>query len=433
MNKIIHGDSLEELKKLPEKSINMCMTSPPYWALRDYGVDGQLGLESTFDEYINKLCDIFDEVKRVLRDDGTCWVNMGDTYSTISGNMRGKEFNHPKYQAAESVTHFKQPKTKLPDKCLIMIPQRFAIEMVNRGWILRNTIIWHKPNCMPSSIKDRFTVDFEYLFFFSKKKKYYFETQYEEFKGKDERKWAGSYEKQGSIIQGDTNAGIKRTKRYPYAVQLRDKDFVEYRNLPDLKEFAKYINDKRKELEVTIDEVEEQFGNQAPHHWFNAESFPSVEDFLAKHSVLLENGKDFKTLEAPCFLRLQEYLKLKDLNLFSLKMSKGYSITKKGKLLERSFTRWQNWGMKFNGWYLTANFLEFPRTERGYSLSEVLEENPDQKYYLSEKATKNLLEKQTSKGARIHSVNEAREVTTEEVITSEMAEDSKGQENQVSL
>jgi len=148
VNQILHGDSLTELKKLPDKSINMCMTSPPYWALRDYGMDGQLGLEPTFDEYINKLCDIFDEVKRVLRDDGTCWVNIGDTYNSHS-------------------------------KSLVMIPFRFAIEMVNRGWILRNTIIWHKRNCMPSSAKDRFTVDFEYLFLFSKNKKYYFETQYE--------------------------------------------------------------------------------------------------------------------------------------------------------------------------------------------------------------------------------------------------------------
>ena len=79
-NEIIQGDALSKLKELPDKSINMCLTSPPYWALRDYGVKGQLGLEATFDEYINKLCDIFDEVKRVLRDDGTCWVNIGDTY-----------------------------------------------------------------------------------------------------------------------------------------------------------------------------------------------------------------------------------------------------------------------------------------------------------------------------------------------------------------
>ena len=93
---IYQGNALEELRKLPSESVNMCITSPPYWALRDYGVEGQLGLEPTFQEYITKLCDIFDEVKRVLRKDGTCWVNMGDTYGTKSGssfendNLTGK-------------------------------------------------------------------------------------------------------------------------------------------------------------------------------------------------------------------------------------------------------------------------------------------------------------------------------------------------------
>ena len=166
LNSILEGDALKKLKELPDQFVNMCMTSPPYWALRDYGVKGQLGLEPTFDEYINKLCNIFDEVKRVLRDDGTCWVNLGDTYFG-SGKCAGVD-NTPR-----------TIKGKLPDKTLTMIPMRFAIEMVNRGWILRNTIIWHKRSCMPSSVKDRFTVDFEYLFFFSKKKNYYFETQYE--------------------------------------------------------------------------------------------------------------------------------------------------------------------------------------------------------------------------------------------------------------
>jgi len=122
------------------------MTSPPYWALRNYGVEGQLGLEPAFQEYINRLRDIFDEVKRVLKKEGTCWVNIADTYL---------------------------------DKCLCCIPDRFKIEMINRGWICRNDIIWHKPNCMPSSVKDRFTVDYEHLFFFTKSEKYWFETQYE--------------------------------------------------------------------------------------------------------------------------------------------------------------------------------------------------------------------------------------------------------------
>ncbi len=149
-NVILEGDSLAVLRALPSESIDCVMTSPPYWGLRDYGVNDQLGLEPTFQEYITKLCDTFDEIKRVLKEEGTCWVNLGDTY--------------------------------LPGKSLAQIPSRFSIEMINRGWILRNTIIWYKPNCMPSPAKDRFTVDFEYVFFFSKSKKYYFETQYEPHK-----------------------------------------------------------------------------------------------------------------------------------------------------------------------------------------------------------------------------------------------------------
>lgn len=96
-NIILNGDCIEHMKELPEKSINMCMTSPPYWALRDYGVEGQLGLESTYEEYITKLCDVFDEVKRVLRDDGTCWVNLGDTYGGSRGEMK-QPSNHDKKQ-----------------------------------------------------------------------------------------------------------------------------------------------------------------------------------------------------------------------------------------------------------------------------------------------------------------------------------------------
>jgi len=184
-NIILQGDALTKLKELPDESINCVMTSPPYWALRDYGVEGQIGLEPTFEEYINNLCDIFDEVKRVLRKDGTCWVNLGDTYNAgrSGGHAGGKitfgktENNLEAYPKQSGVNV-----EGMSAKCLTMIPFRFALEMINRGWILRNTIIWHKPNCMPSSVKDRFTVDFEYVFFFVKNKKYWFETQYESHK-----------------------------------------------------------------------------------------------------------------------------------------------------------------------------------------------------------------------------------------------------------
>jgi len=180
MNKIIQGDALAVLKTLDSESIDMVMTSPPYWALRDYGVDGQLGLEPTFQEYINKLCDIFDEVKRVLKPEGTCWVNIGDTYS---GNKEGKTDNKVSSYLKNESKGIKK-KATIKEKCLCQIPSRFAIEMTNRGWILRNEIIWYKRNCMPSSVKDRFTVDFEKIFFFSKNKNYYFKTQYEKFQSK---------------------------------------------------------------------------------------------------------------------------------------------------------------------------------------------------------------------------------------------------------
>ena len=178
-NKILQGDALTKLKELPDKSINMCMTSPPYWALRDYGVDGQLGLEPTFDKYISDLCDIFDEVKKVLRDDGTCWVNLGDTYGGSGGASGHKEDTKNLGYTTKDMGAVAGGSSSYQSKCLVSIPARFQLEMINRGWILRNTIIWHKPNCMPCSVKDRFTVDFEYIFFFSKKKKYYFETQLE--------------------------------------------------------------------------------------------------------------------------------------------------------------------------------------------------------------------------------------------------------------
>jgi DNA modification methylase len=186
-DKIYQGDALEVLQSLEAQKVDMCVTSPPYWGLRDYGVDGQLGLELDFEEYIEKLCNIFDEVKRVLKDEGSCWVNIGDSY-----NGSGKAGKNPEYQKKHTSfgkvmtekSKFGMPTNdkRIGKKSLIGIPFRFAIEMINRGWILRNTIIWHKPNCMPSSVKDRFTVDFEYLFFFSKNKKYYFEQQFEPIK-----------------------------------------------------------------------------------------------------------------------------------------------------------------------------------------------------------------------------------------------------------
>lgn len=141
---------------------------------------GQLGLEPTIDLYLKHLLQIMDECKRVLRDDGTMWVNLSDSYSG-SGKGIGTDRNKCKeVYTDDDIQKTDWSNIGIPPKSLCLIPERFAIEMVNRGWILRNKLIWHKPNCMPSSVKDRFTVDFEDVFFFVKSRKYWFEQQFEE-------------------------------------------------------------------------------------------------------------------------------------------------------------------------------------------------------------------------------------------------------------
>lgn len=182
--KILNGDALETLKMLPKESVDCVITSPPYWGLRDYGMDGQLGLEPHFDQYIQKLVDIFDEVKRVLKKEGTCWVNLGDTYS---GNKEGKTDNKVSQYLKDTTTRLHK-KAVIEEKCLCQIPSRFALAMTEIGWILRNEIIWHKPNAMPSSVTDRFTVDFEKIFFFVKSKKYKFEQLFDQIVSVNDRR-----------------------------------------------------------------------------------------------------------------------------------------------------------------------------------------------------------------------------------------------------
>jgi DNA modification methylase len=188
-NKIYHGSALPVLKTFPDGSIDCCVTSPPYWGLRDYGVSGQLGLEPTFELYIKHLMQIYAEVWRVLKPTGTVWVNLGDTYVSHDANQKsdrvwneGTFVSGSRLSAADAQAQVKKSKIGLPAKSLCCIPDRFKIAMVDSGWICRNELIWYKRNCMPSSASDRFTVDFEKIYFFTKQGKYYFEQQFEELK-----------------------------------------------------------------------------------------------------------------------------------------------------------------------------------------------------------------------------------------------------------
>ena len=171
-NRILCGDALDILKKLPSESIDCIITSPPYWQLRDYGIDGQIGLEPTLDEYLEKLLNITKELKRVLKPSGVLFWNHGDSYGTGKGQSYG---GLKKGIYAKMYPHGRQ-KPKMVYKSLCMQNYRLAMHMVDeQGWILRNIIIWYKTNHLPSSAKDRFTNAYEPVFFFVKQKKYWFD------------------------------------------------------------------------------------------------------------------------------------------------------------------------------------------------------------------------------------------------------------------
>lgn len=172
--KILVGDAVNRLRELPEKSVRTVVTSPPYWGLRDYGNDGQLGLEATPQEFVENLCQVFDEVWRVLADDGTIWVNLGDSYNGAAPNRSGANgFNDGR---ANRDKRFSVGGVQgLKPKDLVGIPWRFAFAMQDRGWYLRQDIIWAKPNPMPESVRDRCTKSHEYIFLMSKSPKYFFD------------------------------------------------------------------------------------------------------------------------------------------------------------------------------------------------------------------------------------------------------------------
>ena len=186
MIKILNGDCRDVLKTLPDCSVHCCVTSPPYFGLRDYGCAGQIGLESTPDAYVAELVAVFREVRRVLRDDGTLWLNLGDSYASGKGtcyNPGGGESSLDGHAALKKAGAYKLDRgnkstlaaSGLKPKDLIGIPWRVAFALQADGWYLRQDIIWHKPNPMPESVRDRCTKAHEYIFLLSKSARYYYD------------------------------------------------------------------------------------------------------------------------------------------------------------------------------------------------------------------------------------------------------------------
>jgi DNA modification methylase len=189
-HRILVGDCIDMMRTLPDQSIHTCVTSPPYFGLRDYGVDGQIGLEETPGELVARLVEVFREVRRVLRNDGTAWVNMGDSYAGSwgaqgrpqgDGQMSGRSVasarrinEHPRFQSGTGV---RGREMGMKSKDLMGMPWRLAFALQDDGWYLRQDIVWNKPNPMPESVRDRCTKSHEYIFLLSKSKKYFFDQQ----------------------------------------------------------------------------------------------------------------------------------------------------------------------------------------------------------------------------------------------------------------
>jgi DNA modification methylase len=173
--RIIEGDCRTVLARLEDGKVNCCVTSPPYFGLRDYGVDGQIGLEETPDAFVAEMVELFREVRRVLRDDGTLWLNLGDSYQNAKGQSGGFDPKQPARRHLRAARPQDKAIPGLKPKDLIGIPWRVAFALQADGWYLRQDIIWSKPNPMPESVQDRCTKAHEYIFMLSKSARYFYD------------------------------------------------------------------------------------------------------------------------------------------------------------------------------------------------------------------------------------------------------------------
>jgi DNA modification methylase len=333
----LQGDVFDKLKELDDSSIDCVVTSPPYWGLRDYGVPGQLGLEPTYQEHIQNIVELFRAMKPKLKDSATVWLNYGDSYAATVNGTKAKDIKNDDRGFVDKP--FSTIQGSIKPKDLVMIPNRIAIALQDDGWWIRSEIIWHKPNPMPESTKDRPTQCHEKIWLITKSKKYYYDADAireplaasslarlsQDIKNqKGSTRANGGMKSNGNMkavfskknIKGNfSKRGITRTteglnlktqlekinplgknKRNVWNVEeeqyriISDKnrpEIVEYRDLPEHNKIREYLSLNRKNKNITIDEIEKHFGNQAGHHWFEKNgSYPSKDDWLKLKKLL---------------------------------------------------------------------------------------------------------------------------------------------------
>lgn len=250
INKTHNEDCIKTMCKMDDNVIQSIITSPPYFNLRDYGNDNQIGIESSFKDYLKNLLNVFNNAYRILKDDGILFVNIGDTY------------------ASKKIGNIKR-------KTLIGIPDRFKVMMIDNGWICRSDIIWHKPNAIPSSAKDRFVNDYERVFMFVKNEKYKFNTQYEERKTKVSSKTIKRQE--SKYLNDEQEKQVRQGMNKKRGFKLLEKR----NNLPKHLFFVEFLRSKTsaKELFSNVEDIK----LSTIEHWFRKDiggfSYPKVNDW----------------------------------------------------------------------------------------------------------------------------------------------------------
>jgi len=264
INKIYNENCLNTMSKMKEKFIQCIITSPPYFNLRDYGSKDQIGIENSFFDYLNNLLEVFTNAYKVLKDDGILFVNIGDTY------------------ASKKVGNIKR-------KTLIGIPDRFKIMMIDNGWICRSDIIWHKPNAMPSSAKDRFVNDYERIFMFVKTEKYKFNTQYEERKTKVSSKT--NKRQKSKYLNDEQEKQVRQGMNKKRGLKLLEKR----NHLPEHLFFVNFLRTKTsaKELFSNVDDIK----LSTIEHWFRKDqlgfSYPKLKHWNKVKDFINDWSEDF--------------------------------------------------------------------------------------------------------------------------------------------
>ena len=287
---IIYGDCRDKLKELEPESVQMCVTSPPYWGLRDYGHNDQIGLEKTPEEYTANMVSVFREVKRVMKDNGTLWLNLGDSYA--GNNSRASTGGRAGYGTKREGV-FNNLSGNLKQKDLVGIPWRVAFALQADGWYLRQDIIWHKPNPMPESVTDRCTKSHEYIFLLSKSAKYFYDSQ----AIKEDAKYPEGPNSPSSIKKGkgefgmDTRGGLskignllKKNKRSVWTVTTKPYSGSHFAVFPQ-------------ELIEPCIQAGSSVGDTVLDPFFGSGTTGEVAERFGRNYIGIELNEDYKSLQ----------------------------------------------------------------------------------------------------------------------------------------